>query len=120
VTTHDPAWRRALLARHPRIEYQTMTQTCDGYRWSRMPLKAIWADVRGYDPSLKERHRCRNAAHWVFRALKPRGKYDFPAHDGVYCMSHLFSQLHSPSEWDRFCDWVDRQLVLEERRSEAT
>lgn len=113
----ETAWRRAFLARHPRISYQVMAQTCDGYRWSRMPLKALFADMRGYDLSLRERYRCRNTAHWTFSALKPRGSYDFPAHDGVYCLSHLYSELHHPREWEHFRRWVERQLVLEEQQT---
>ena len=111
-----PADRRKLLRRHPRITYQAMTQTCDGYRWSRMPLKALWADMPGHRPGLMEKYRCRNAAHWVFTALAPRGSYDMPARSGTYCMSHLYSQLFYMNEWDRFRDWVERQLAREKMK----
>ena len=53
---------------------------CDGYRWSQMPLKAV------YDPVLKEKYRCRNDGHWKFKALKR--SY---ARDGTYCFAHLHS-----------------------------
>lgn len=106
----ERTWRRDFLRRHPRIRYQVMTQTCDGYRWGRMPLKALFADMPGYDSSLKERYRCRVPAHWVFRALKPRGGWDTMAHDGVYCTAHLYSELEHPREWEHFRHWVVRQV----------
>jgi hypothetical protein len=81
---------------------------CDGYRWSQMPVKAVWnKDGTRADPALKEKYRCKNKAKWHFTALK---RDEFSAKSGDYCHSHLFAAgfYGSMDEDARLNRWVKR------------
>ena len=109
--------RKQILLRHPRVKFVPGRNVCDGYRWSQVPLKALFADMRGYDPVLKEKYRCKNAAHYDFTALKARNEWDIVADSGVYCWSHLMSQLDHMNEWSHFVRWWDKQPEIIEWRN---
>lgn len=74
------------------VKRVTKPVPCTGYRWSKMPLKAV------YNLELREKYRCKNLAYWRFTALKK--SY---AKDGIYCMSHLYAAglNHDQDELDR-------------------
>jgi hypothetical protein len=75
------------VARLPWVTRLEKTQSCDGYRWSHMPLKALYKmGDKPPVPGLKEKYRCKNRARWKFRALR-----NSSAKSGVYCWSHLIS-----------------------------
>lgn len=76
------------------------TDQCNGYRWSQMPMKAIW------NPVLKEKYRCKNRGHYRFKALK-RVVWQ-PADNGDYCWSHLFVEIYHPDELIRAERWFKR------------
>lgn len=56
---------------------------CDAHRAGR-PLKAIYSDMKNYDPSISDKYRCKNPAYWEFKALKKSW-----VDDGIFCYSHL-------------------------------
>jgi len=70
-----------------------------------MPLKAIYNHGPGriLPPTGTDPYKCKNPAYWKFKALK---KSD--ARDGIYCMSHLYSQFDM-DEHDRIERWIIRR-----------
>jgi len=83
--------RMQLVARLPWVTRLDEAHPCDGYRWSHMPLKAIYGR-RGQppDPAELEKYRCRKSAWWKFEAIFPSTR-EAQAPDGIYCWQHLFS-----------------------------
>lgn len=113
--------RQAVIKRHPRISYKSDKVQCEGYTWSRMPMKALWnKDGSRADGTLQEQYRCKNNGHWKFRALRSKNSM-FDAKDGLYCWSHLMTQVFTYTESDAFYRWLDRQpeVLAEAARLEA-
>ena len=83
-----------LISRLPWVTRLERTTDCDGYRWSRMPLKALG------DTFLMSKYKCRASARWQFRADR---RAQVPASDGTYCWAHLWSLglQYSPAEEER-------------------
>lgn len=97
--------RKAILASIPWVDRLEKPKPCEGYRWSSMPLKAIYT-MGGKPPVGKEKWRCKKLAHWRFRA-----KRNSWAKTGNYCWSHLFSSglHHDQIESDRLDEWMKGQ-----------
>ena len=99
-----PQERRAFLEFLPFVKRLKVSQPCEGLRWGKMPLKAIYRHGPGntLEPTGTEKYRCKNAAYWKFTALKKSR-----ARDGVYCMSHLYSAGigHDMDEQARLNRW---------------
>lgn len=75
-----------------------------------MPLRAIhqWGSRDNPKPPIgKEKWRCKNAAHWRYCA-----KRNSDGKSGIYCQSHLWSQIYTNVEYDRFMKW--RETYTEE------
>jgi hypothetical protein len=77
--------RMDYVARLPWVTRLAATQDCDGYRWAHMPGKAL------RDPAVMATYKCRARARWRFRALPESRRNPYPADDGTYCWSHLWS-----------------------------
>lgn len=79
---------------------------CDGIRWNKVPLKALY-DHGGKPATGLDKYRCKNKAKWSFRALK---RPQFPARDGNYCWSHLHSSglFYNNEETQRFERWYQK------------
>jgi hypothetical protein len=97
------AQRQALASRLPWVtRLKKSPGRCEGYRYSRMPLKAVFPDMKSYDPALAEKYRCKKNAWWQFRS--PKRSY---ARDGDYCWDHLFScGLLTEGERERMEKWL--------------
>lgn len=81
--------RRALTKRIPWVTWLAERHECDGFL-ARTALKHIY----GTDEQRAARPRCKNPAHWQFRALERS-----LCHDGIYCMAHLVSRgLHGDAD----------------------
>lgn len=95
------SWQQELVELLPWVKRYKKPRPCDDYRWSHMPLKAV------YNPELKERYRCKNTAVWRFTSSKrkTRGYVNFKGRDGVYCWTHLNSQLDAMDELKRANTW---------------
>jgi hypothetical protein len=98
-----PKQRRAFLESIPWITRLKNSTTCDGLRWGRMPLKAIYnhGPNRILPPTGTDPYKCKNPAYWKFKALKRSH-----ARDGIYCVAHLYSQLHNMDEDKRIRRWI--------------
>jgi hypothetical protein len=66
------------------------------------PLKAIYR-MGNKPPVGIDKYRCKNRAHWKFRALKKS-----QARDGVYCWAHLLSRgiYGDDVEYQRLKTWI--------------
>lgn len=101
-----PKQRRAYLESIPWIKRLKIALPCDGFRYSKMPLKAIYphGPKRSLPPTGTDQYRCKSIAYWKFKALKRSG-----AEDGVYCMSHLYNQMSHMGEYERVNRWITRK-----------
>ncbi|SRR5258706_9231232 len=99
--------RRELFSACPWIYRLKVSDRCDDYKWSKMPLKAVYS-MHGREPTGMEQYRCKNRAWWEFRALK-RGT-PMPAKDGMYCWMHLIHHAihYNPEEQRRFDRWYKK------------
>lgn len=79
---------------------------CEGYRWSSMPLKAV------YDLELRETYRCKKAARWRYRYLVWRGSGK-SAEVRKMCWTHLMHAgfCYGMDEEQRFDRWWRRHLA---------
>lgn len=94
------------VARLPWVTHLSKSQPCDGLRYNAMPGKATrrWGPGGINPPTGVDKYRCKNPAHWRFRALKTS-----MATSGVYCWSHLWScGLMEMAENDRMMRWLER------------
>ncbi len=94
------AIRQARILELPWVDREALGGTCDGYRWSHMPGKAL------RDPAVLEKYRCRNTAHWRFTALEAvPGTAQAPhlgtGTSGLYCWPHLMVQTGRMAEEER-------------------
>lgn len=114
---NSSTWRTELIARVPWVERLDLPVTCDQYRWSAMPLKAVYRPKLG----LKEKYRCKNHAYWKLTGLdsgSPINKFDslHMGKSGVYCYSHFVNQAFIPDlEWARWQAWCEENSELIER-----
>lgn len=109
-------WRTELIVRVPWVERLDVPVTCDQYRWSAMPMKAV------HNPVLKEKYRCKVGARWKFTGLKLKSKKDvwhehvLVGKSGIYCYSHFVNEAFIPErEWERWQKWCDENRELIER-----
>lgn len=111
-----PQERRNFLEFLPFVKRLRVAQPCDGLRWSIMPLKALYTHGpgRSLPPTGVEKYKCKNVAYWKFTALKKSN-----AHDGVYCMSHLFAAGigHDMDEQNRLDRWWQKYNEVNSGRS---
>lgn len=76
------SWRQQLVKDHiPWVTYLPKGRPCTGFM-GHTSMKQV---REGREP------KCKNTAHWKFRALKRKSMYDV-ARDGIYCWNHLFSR----------------------------
>lgn len=101
VTKEQKQARTDFLESIPWITYLIEAQLCAGYRWSQMPMKAV------HNLELRELYRCKNMAHWRFRALKPKDRH-INGTSGIYCMHHLYVQLEGMREQARLERWMKK------------
>jgi len=98
LTVAERSRRADFLKRLPWIKWLKEGRTCDGYRYNRMPVKAM------HDSELKEKYRCKNPAHWKYKTLKKSW-----AEDGVYCMAHLYANcIWDMHEMARVERWIQK------------
>lgn len=97
------AQRYAVARQVPWVRHHDMPAPCSAIT-SRTPLKALWS-MHGSPPVGLDKYRCKNPAHWRFRALKRSF-----ARDGDYCWMHLLLKgfFMDPTEADRFDRWYKR------------
>jgi hypothetical protein len=98
--------QKRILARVPWIRKLSIGTRCDGIKWSKVPLKAVYA-IAGRKPTgITDQYRCRNMAHWKFTALKTSKMH--PATSGTYCWQHLMNLgiYYNSEETTRFQEWM--------------
>lgn len=107
------SWRAKIIARLPWVERHHEQLPCQAYRWSKIPVRAVFTPER-------ELYRCKRRGVWNFTALGPGDKIapnttpDFKAKSGSYCTQHLIMQFESTyDELDRVEAWFrdNRELV---------
>lgn len=74
--------RLEILEEMPWVEKLGARTSCDGYRWSKMPIEGA------RDETIREQFACRAFAYWRFTALPESG-----TKSGVYCFQHLMTLL---------------------------
>jgi hypothetical protein len=96
--------RKEILAKVPWVKTLATHVRCEAYRWSDMPLRALypWGPGNLYPPVGKDKWRCKKMASWHFTASK-RSR----ATSGNYCWHHImYSGIsHDEIEFTRFDRW---------------
>jgi hypothetical protein len=90
--------RKEWLKGLPFVTWQKEVKDCDGIKWNKVPMKAVWHPKthKRQPEEMLDPYRCQNAAHWKFKSLKRSD-----AKDGVYCMDHLLQQMTHNREYER-------------------
>lgn len=89
------SYRTELVELLPWVTRLARSRPCDGYRWSRMPQRAV------RDAELRQEFRCRSLASW--RYVTSRGRWS--GKSGSYCWNHLVDQLEHASDRRRNRGW---------------
>lgn len=92
--------RTALLKRVPWITYLDKAKSCDGVRWNKVPLKAIYP-MNGKPAEGIEKWRCKAPARWKFTALRKKDSGGMRSTSGTFCRVHLHQQATYYSELER-------------------
>lgn len=104
-----PEERKEWLKTLPFVTWRKKAKDCEGVKWSKVPMKAVWHPKthRRQPESMLDPYRCRRPGHWQFKSLKRS-----LSKDGTYCMAHLFQQLHHDSkEYARIMRYWREQKV---------
>lgn len=86
----------------PYVRILLHPKPCDGYRWGKMPMKAI------YGPNAKEsmeKYRCRRRAFWSYKRLPARkwGGVRGAGKTERYCWSHMpFDNMDEDQRADKW------------------
>lgn len=64
---------------------------CEGIRWNRVPMKAVWHPKthKRQPVEMLEPYRCKNQAQWSYRFLA--GSYRYREQTKRFCSSHLYA-----------------------------
>lgn len=95
----------------PWIKRLKKSTTCDGLKYSRMPLKALYrhGPKRSLPPTGVEPYRCKSPAYYHFKGLKSATAWGTPDQTGNYCWNHLIYQaMGSPEHEIRIERWIKR------------
>lgn len=106
ISTRDrkKSYRVEVCELLPYVRQLHHPKPCEGYRWNKMPLKAVF----GKDAAeLKEQYRCSKNAHWSYK-FRPGSKLTRSHNAGKtmrFCWAHMpFDRM---DEYERMLKWFN-------------
>lgn len=87
---------------------------CEGIRWGRVPMKAVW-HPKTYERQpveMLEPYRCKNQAHWSYRFLASWTPTGYREQTKRFCSSHLYAGgVEARGEYARVDKWFKKHGV---------